>query len=88
MQERPFLMNSGLLVNTVPDKMDQVEKNINALKKAEVSFALDESRLVTVVHAASMEEKKALVKAIECIDGVISVRLTYDHFEHKETDIQ
>lgn len=84
MNEQPFIVKSGLLVNTVPEKMDQVRKNISALKKAEVSYIVNDSRLVIVIHAASLEEKKTIVKEIEKIDAVVSFSLMYDHFEQGE----
>lgn len=87
MKEYPFVMNSGLIVNVAADKIDRVQEEINAIKKAEVSSVSGDSRLVIIVHAGSMEEKRDLVKAIEGIDGVLNVSLTYDHFEGNETDI-
>jgi len=88
MKERPFIANSGLLVNTRPEKLGQVQAEISALKNAEVSFIVDRSRLAIIIHAGSMEEKKNLLKAIENIDGVLSVNLTYDHFQDSEMEGQ
>jgi nitrate reductase NapAB chaperone NapD len=84
MKEQPFIVKSGLLVNTVPEKMDHVRQNISALKRAEVSYIVDDSRLVIVIHAGSMEEKNTILKEIEKIDAVVSFNLMYDHFEKGE----
>ena len=58
MKERHSMTNSGLLVKTSPEKQDQVQAEISALQNAEVSYIVDESKLVIVVHAGSMADKK------------------------------
>jgi nitrate reductase NapAB chaperone NapD len=84
MKEQPFIVRSGFLVNTMPEKIDQVRENISALKRAEVSYIVDDCRLVIVIHASSMEEKNAILKEIEKIDAVVSFNAMYDHFEEGE----
>jgi len=83
-REQPFIVKSGFLVNTMPEKIDQVRENISALKRAEVSYIVDDSRLVIVIHASSMEEKNSILKEIEQIDAVVSFNPMYDHFEEGE----
>lgn len=42
--------------------METVQKDIKALKIAEVTSIIDDGRLAIVMHAGSMEEKKLLSK--------------------------
>lgn len=84
MKEQTYTVKSGILVNTAPEKMDQVRENISALNKAEVSYVVDDSRFVIVIHAGSLEEKNTILKEIEKIDAVVNLNLMYDHFEEGE----
>jgi nitrate reductase NapAB chaperone NapD len=80
------MVSSGLLVTAVQDKMNQVQKDISALKNVEINSVLDDSRLIVVVNTGSMEENKTVLKKIEIIEGVRSVNVAYDHFETGDTD--
>jgi len=75
------MVNSGLFVNTTPDKMEQVQKAIGTLKDVEINSVLNNSMLFIIVNALSMEEKKNILHEIKNIDGVASINLAYDHFE-------
>jgi nitrate reductase NapD len=80
------MVSSGFLVNTIPGKTDLVQNDIRTIPNAEINSIIDDSKLAIIVCVRSMEEKKALVKKIEKIDGVISVNLTFDHFEEGDTN--
>ena len=80
------MVSSGLLVTAMKDTMNQVQKDISALKDVEINSVLDDSRLIVVVHSGSMEESKSVLKEIEKIEGVRSVNVAYDHFETGDTD--
>ncbi len=77
---------SGLLVNAVPDRFDQVQRKISSMKDVEINSILDESRMVIVIHAGSMEEKKSISQEIAGIEGVRSVNVAYDHFEASDVN--
>ena len=80
------MVSSGLLVNTRRGKLDRVQSDISTMPNAEINSIIDANRLAIIVSASSLEEKKALVKKIEKIDGVISVNLAFDHFEEGDTN--
>ena len=82
--ENQGTVKSGFLVNTVPEKLDKVRETIRALKKAEISYIVDDISLVIVIHAGSMEEKHTILKEIESIEEVVSFNLMYDHYEEGE----
>ncbi len=74
---------SGLLVNTLPEKLDQVKKELSGIRGVEINSVVDDYRIVVVMEAESVEREIAVSNHIAGMDGVLSVNLAYHNFEEE-----
>ena len=63
------------------NKADAVRAGVAALEGAEIHGASDDGRLVVVVEDTGSRTAADQIMAMHQIPGVISVTLTYHHFE-------
>ena len=76
---------SGLLVNTVPEKMERIKKELSTIKGVEVNSVIDDYKIVVVVECGNVSEEVEISKQIAKMDGVLGVNLAYHHFDEDET---
>ncbi len=77
---------SGLLVNTLPEKLAQVKKNLGTMKGVEINSVVDGYRIIVIVESKTVEDEVDISKAIAEMDGVLGINLAYHHFEDNEAD--
>ncbi len=77
---------SGLLVNTLPEKLEQVKKNLGTMKGVEINSVVDNYKIVVIIESKTVEDEVAISKEIARMDGVLGINLAYHHFEENETD--
>ncbi|MFC3119201.1 chaperone NapD [Jhaorihella thermophila] len=70
----------GCLVHTVPARMAEVVEAINATDGAEV-HAQEDGRIVVTVEDTDGRLASEIIMDLHQIPGVITVTLTYHHFE-------
>lgn len=70
----------GLVVQTLPEQSAQVAEIIAAREGCEV-HARDKGRLVVTVEDGAEERASEKIMALNHIDGVVGVTLSYHHFE-------
>ena len=73
---------SGLIINTSPHKLDQVQKEIAIYEGVEVSSIIDEERILIAVRSSSEEEKYLISKKIEELEGVLGMNFVYEYFKN------
>lgn len=71
----------GCLVHAMPDKSDGVKQALAAMNGVEVHASSDDGRTVVVVEDTAEALASDLIMDMHQIPGVISVTLTYHHFE-------
>jgi periplasmic nitrate reductase NapD len=71
----------GCLVHATGETADAVRSSVEALEGAEVHGASDDGRLVVVVEDTQTQTAADKIMAMHQIPGVISVTITYHHFE-------
>ncbi|WP_428641042.1 chaperone NapD [Roseibium sp.] len=71
----------GCLVHATAEKADTVRDSVEAMEGVEVHAASEDGRLVVVVEDTDTATASEQIMAIHQIPGVISVTLTYHHFE-------
>ena len=71
----------GCLVHSTIEKADTVRSGVEAMEGAEIHGATDDGRLVVVVEDTKTNTAADQIMAIHQIPGVISVTITYHHFE-------
>ena len=71
----------GCLVHATADKAGAVRSSAVAMEGVEVHAASDDGRLVMVVEDTDAATASERIMAIHQLPGVISVTLTYHHFE-------
>lgn len=71
----------GCLVHASVEAVNTVRDGIQALDGAEVHASSDDGRLVVVVEDSGSTLASDQIMAMHQIPGVISVTLTYHHFE-------
>ncbi|MDH4027380.1 MAG: chaperone NapD [Nitrospirota bacterium] len=76
---------SGLLVNTVPEKMERIKNELSSMKGVEVNSVIDDYKIVVVVECGNVSEEVEISKQISKMDGVLGVNLAYHHFDEDET---
>lgn len=77
---------SGLLVNTAPEKLEQVKDQLLSIEGVEINSVLDDQKLVVVVESRNDEDEAAVSKRIEEMEGVLSVNIAYHHFGDDEEE--
>lgn len=78
---------SGLLINTLPKKLEQVKKGLSAIKGLEIQGIIDDYKIVAVIESKAIEDEVTISKEIEKMDGVLEVNLVYHHFEGEACDV-
>lgn len=71
----------GCLVHSMPDKADRVKSAMLAMNGVEVHAQSEDGRHVVVVEDTEEALASDLIMELHQIPGVISVTLTYHHFE-------
>lgn len=71
---------SGLFVNTVPEKLEQIKGELLSIEGVEINSVLDDHKLVVVVESGNAEDEAVVTKRIEEMEGVLSVNIAYHHF--------
>ena len=77
---------SGLLVDTVPDKLEEVKSDLLKIEGIEINDVLDDHKIVVVVGSKNVEDEVEVSKRIMNIKGVLGVNIAYHHYgddEHK-----
>jgi nitrate reductase NapD len=77
---------SGLLINTLPEKLEEVKKQLSTMTGVEINTIIDGYKIVAVVESKTIEEEISISKQIAKMDGVLSISLAYHHFEEDETN--
>ncbi|WP_269581509.1 chaperone NapD [Roseibium sp. Sym1] len=76
----------GCLVHATAEKADAVRSGVEALDGVEVHAVSEDGRLVVVVEDTETKKASEQIMAMHQIPGVISVTLTYHHFEDLAAD--
>lgn len=71
----------GCLVSAAPGTAERVRAEAEAMDGVEVHAVTEDGRLVVVVEDTASQRASETIMAIHQIGGVISVTLTYHHFE-------
>ncbi|MDV7144160.1 chaperone NapD [Tropicimonas sp. TH_r6] len=71
----------GCLVHSMPERVDAVGDAMNAMRGVEVHARSEDGRHVVVVEDTEEARASELIMEMHQIPGVISVTLTYHHFE-------
>ena len=71
----------GCLVHAIPERADFIGERLAAMTGVEVHARSDDARFVVVVEDTGTARASDLIMEIHQIPGVISVTLTYHHFE-------
>ena len=71
----------GCLVHVLPARADAARDTIVATEGAEIHAQSDDGRLVVVVEDTATRMASEIIMDLHQIPGVISVTLTYHHFE-------
>ncbi len=71
----------GCLVHASTEAVNNVRDEIDAMDGAEVHACSENGRLVVVVEDTASQYASDQIMAMHQIRGVISVTLTYHHFE-------
>ena len=73
----------GCLVHSMPDKAESVIAAINAIEGGEV-HAHEDGRIVVTVEDTETRLASDQIMEMQQIPGVITVTLTYHHFENAD----
>lgn len=76
----------GCLVHTMPDKTAEVIAAIDAYEGGEV-HAHEDGRIVVTVEDTSDMRASEQIMEMHQIPGVLTVTLTYHHFEELDDDV-
>ncbi|SNS51646.1 chaperone NapD [Tropicimonas sediminicola] len=74
----------GCLVHAAPGRGEATRAAIEAMNGTEVHAVTEDERLVVVVEDTGAKRASELIMEMHQIPGVISVTLTYHHFEDPE----
>ena len=75
---------SGWLVNTVPDKLEQVKSELLKIDGIEINDILDDHKIVVVVESKNVDDEAVISKRIAGMEGVLGISLAYHHFGNDE----
>lgn len=81
-----FMIVSGLLINTRPEKLEQIKKELSTINRLKIQNTIDDYKLVVVIESETVEDGIAISREMVKMDGVISISLAYHHFEDEELD--
>ena len=76
----------GCLVHTMPDKTGAVIQAINAAEGSEV-HGHESGRIVVTVEDTADQLASERIMALHQIPGVLTVTLTYHHFEELDDEV-
>ncbi|WP_029061678.1 chaperone NapD [Labrenzia sp. DG1229] len=76
----------GCLVHATAPAVPEVRKRVEAMKGAEIHACDDDGRIVVVVEDTPEKNASELIMEMHQIPGVVSVTLTYHHFEDLAAD--
>ena len=71
----------GCLVHASTDKAEAVRSGVEAFEGVEIHGASEDGRLVVVVEDTQTQTAADQIMAMHQIPGVISITITYHHFE-------
>lgn len=77
---------SGLLINTRPEKLEQIKKELSTINRLKIQNTIDDYKLVVVIESETVEDGSAISREMVKMDGVISISLAYHHFEDEGLD--
>ena len=80
------MIGSGLLVNTLPEKLEQVKKELSTINRLKIQNTIDDYKLVVVIESETVENVNAISREMVKMDGVISISLAYHHFDDEVLD--
>jgi len=75
---------SALLVNIVPDRMEQVKAELLKIDGLKINSIIDDYKMVVVLESENVEDEVEISKYIAEIDGVLGINLAYHHFDDEE----
>lgn len=78
---------SGVLIHTLPEKIEAVRDALNALPGVEVHYATEEGRMVVTIEDTNAKASGDMLVKINLMDGVLNASLVYHHFESDEDPI-
>lgn len=71
----------GCLVHVLPDRADEAAAAMDRMPGTEVHVRTEEGRFVVVVEDTDERFASDTIMALHQIPGVVSLTLTYHHFE-------
>ncbi len=74
----------GCLVHAMPDRAEDIIAAINATEGSEV-HAHEDGRIVITVEDTDTRRASEQIMELHQIPGVLTISLTYHHFEEAET---
>lgn len=74
----------GCLIHAMPDATDAVAQAVNGTDGAEVHAQTEDGRLVVVVEDTGDKFASDIIMDLHQIPGVVSLTLTYHHFEDQQ----
>lgn len=75
---------SGVLIHTLPEKIEAVQDALNALPGVEVHHATEEGRMVVTIEDTNAKASGDMLVKINLMEGVLNASLVYHHFESDE----
>lgn len=78
------MVGSGLLISTLPEKLEQVKNELSLIKGLEIHGIIDDYKIIVVIESETARDEITISKKIEKIDGVVGVNLVYRHFDEDE----
>ena len=75
------MLVTGLVVTTVPEKLQAVLVTIENVHQVSITRMMDENKVLAIIDTENSDEEAVISKKIRKIDGVISVSLAYHHIE-------
>lgn len=72
----------GCLVHAAPDRVRAAEREMSAFDGVEIHGVSDDGRIIVVVEDTSDRFASETIMALHQVPGVLSLTLTYHHFEN------
>lgn len=74
---------SSIVVKTVPEHLQEVIADINAIDLCEVHFNDDEGKIVVTIEGENINDQMERMKKIQAIPNVVSANLSYSYTEEE-----
>ena len=71
----------GCLIHTMPARADAVAVDLQAIDGVEIHGRSEDGRFVVVIEDTESRLASDTIMALHQLDGVVSLTLTYHHFE-------